>query len=107
MRNISDNSTYSKIIQLSGSSDPFSFVSVMNPFSEGLQFQVASDHGGMADAILIDPAGRTVRNKSFALIQGINQLVLDNTSQLANGIYFLRLQTGGSIIQTRVIKLPN
>jgi hypothetical protein len=104
MRNTSGKSVYSRSVQLAGSEDSFSFISIINPFSGSLVFEVAAGHGGMADAVLIDQAGRTVSKKSFAMAEGINRMVLDNTGQLATGIYFLRLQSAGSIIQRSVVK---
>jgi hypothetical protein len=105
MRNISGETNYSRAIQLDGSADSFSFISVLNPFNDKLVFEVVAGQGGRADAILIDQAGQTIVNRSFTLAAGINRLMLDNTGHLANGIYFLRLQNGSTILQTRVIKL--
>ena len=104
MRNVSGESRYSPTILLAASADSFFFVSVINPFSSTLQFEVAADHSGTAEAIVIDQSGKTVIKKTFTMAAGINRLVLDNTGQLASGIYFLRLQSGAAIIQKRVIK---
>jgi hypothetical protein len=106
MRNISEESKYSRTIQLAVWTDPFFFVSVSNPFTDRLVFDVAADHSGMAEAMLIDQSGKTVCKKTFAIAAGINSLALDNTGLLATSIYFLRLQSGGVIIQKSVIKKP-
>jgi hypothetical protein len=104
MRNISGESNYSRTIQLESNGNSFFFISAINPFNDRLVFEVDADRGGMADAVLIDPSGRTAGKKSFALTEGVNRLVLDNTGKLANGIYFLQVRTGGKIIQMKVIK---
>ena len=105
MRNISGESMYSRIIQFATSSDSFFFISIINPFSNTLEFEVAADHSGTADATLIDQSGRTVNKRSFAMAAGITRLTITNTGQLATGMYFLRLQSGGVVIQKSVIKI--
>jgi hypothetical protein len=107
MRNRDGHSQYSRTILLANSGDSFSLLSIINPFSGRLEFEVAAGQAGMADAILIDPSGKTVIKKSFVMAPGINSLVLDNTGQLAPGIYFLRLQSGKMMIQKSVIKLTH
>jgi hypothetical protein len=104
MRNISGASIYSRAILLAASADSFFFISVINPFSNELVFEVAADHNGSAEATLIDQSGRTVSKRAFTIAAGINRLALTKTEQLATGIYFLRLQSGAVIIQKRVIK---
>ncbi len=106
MRNISGESSYSRTILLAALTDSFFFISVINPFSSTLAFEVATDQCGTADATLIDQSGRTVNKRTFAMAAGINRLVITNTGQLGSGIYFLRLQSGAAIIQKRVIKEP-
>jgi hypothetical protein len=49
-------------------------------------------------------SGKAVRRKMFDISSGITRLSLENTSQLASGIYFLRVQSGGRVIQKRVLK---
>jgi hypothetical protein len=105
IRNNSGETVYSKIILLSETTDPFSFVTVINPFDNKLVFEVNSIQSGMANVILTDLLGRKVREKSFAIVAGVNRLVLENTGQFANGVYFLRLQISDKFIQTKVVKL--
>ncbi len=105
MRNAAGQTSYSRTIQLAAPSDSFSFISVINPFSSELLFDVATDHGGMADAILIDQSGKIIIQKAFPMAAGINRLSLDQTGRLATGMYFLRLQKGAVIIQKSVIKV--
>ncbi len=107
MRNSSGRTLYSRTIQLANTGVSFSLVSVINPFNGMLVADVAADHEGMADAILIDPSGKTVIKKTFVMASGINRLVLDNTGQLSSGVYFLRLQSEGVIVQRSVMKLPD
>jgi hypothetical protein len=106
MRNVSGEYSYSRTILLAASpADSFFFISVINPFSSTLEFDVAADHSGTADATLIDQSGRTVSKRTFVMAAGINRLVIPNTGQLASGIYFLRLQSGAVIIERSVMKV--
>ena len=107
MRNKINQSKYSRIIRLSVNSDIFSFVSVINPFNNKLGFEVFSDRNGRAYAELIDQFGKTVKRNSFELINGVNPLTFENTSVLPAGIYILRMQLAGTIIQKSVLKQNN
>jgi hypothetical protein len=104
MRNAPGNSKYSRIIQLSFTTETFSFVSVINPFGQQLVFEVASETDGKVMAELIDVWGKTIRKSSFNVTAGINRLFLDNTDDIATGIYILRVYTGNAAIQRRVLK---
>jgi len=105
MRNVAGASVYSRTILLAGSTDPFFFITVINPFSNSLELEVAADHSGIADATLIDQSGRTVIKRTFAIASGVNRLVMTNTGTLGAGVYFLRLQSGSVILQRSVIKV--
>jgi hypothetical protein len=104
MKNNLDQSRYSRTVQFSAIPDIFSFVFVINPFNKELVFEVSSDQNGTANVSLVDPSGKTVRQASFNLSTGINHLVLDHTGNLASGIYFLRVQSAGVVLQKKVIK---
>jgi trimeric autotransporter adhesin len=105
MKNVTGGSNNSRTILLAAAADTFFFVSVITPFSNSLEFEVAADRSGTADATLIDPSGRTVGKRTFAVTAGINRLVIPNTGRLAVGVYFLRLQSGVVILQRSVMKV--
>ncbi|MBI3139871.1 MAG: T9SS type A sorting domain-containing protein [Sphingobacteriales bacterium] len=104
MRNGQGQSIRSRIIRLSASDALLSFVSVINPFSGELQFEVAAEQNGKAEAELIDASGKTVRAKTFDLYGGVNHLQFEYTAVLAPGMYFLRVRTPDSAIQKAVLK---
>lgn len=104
MKNAAGQSTYSRTIQLSIDPSPLSFLSVINPFGNELSFEISTEHNGKAEVDLIDAAGKTVRKTSFEVISGVNRLSIENTDLLSVGIYFLRVNVAGNIIQKRVIK---
>jgi trimeric autotransporter adhesin len=104
MQNDIGRSRYTRIIMLSGEPDPLSFVSVINPFTNQLIFDVSSEKNGKADAELINLSGQVVRRSSFYIINGVNRLSFDNTAEIATGVYFLRVQSDGMIIEKTVLK---
>jgi hypothetical protein len=67
MRNVAGASSYSRTILLAASADPFFFITVINPFSNSLELEVAADHSGTTEATLIDQSGRTVNKRIFAV----------------------------------------
>lgn len=107
MRNVSGKSIYSRTIQLSPGAGSLSFVTVINPFNSRLEFSVTANNENRVEAVLIEQSGKTIIQKTFVLSSGINSLALDNTGQLSSGVYYLRLQSGGNIIQKTVMKLPD
>lgn len=104
MKNNAGRSTYSRTIQLNAGKDMLSFISVINPFNELLTFDITNPMTAKAEAHLIDQSGKTVKKLSAEIAEGVNKLVIDNTTLLPGGIYYLRVSVGGSTIQKRVIK---
>ncbi len=104
MRNDRGQNKSSRTLQLSILPNVFSFVSVINPFSNQLSFEVSSDKSGKAEADLIDQLGKVVKKMSFDIPAGISNLSIDNTGGLSTGIYILRIQMAGNNIQKRVMK---
>lgn len=103
MRN-NNQSVYSRTIQVSNIADHCSFVSVINPFKYTLDFELSATAQERAATMLIDQAGRIVKQKSFLLSNGINNLSIENTEELQPGIYYLRVVAGGTILQKKVMK---
>lgn len=104
MMNARGQSKYTKIIQLMTTPEPLAFISVINPFSNQLIFDVSSEKTRQVVAELIDPSGKTIRRNTYQLTNGINRLVMDNTQQLPASIYFLRIVSEKDAIQKTVLK---
>jgi hypothetical protein len=56
-------------------------------------------------AELISLQGNVVKKKEFNLNTGVNRLSIDNTDVLLAGIYILRAEFNGKIIQRKVVRL--
>lgn len=105
MRNTGGQSVLSRTVVLTGSEyDRLAFVSVINPFSNELYFEISSSEPGKAETELMDALGKTILRKSFDVTDGVNRLVLGRTEGIASGLYYLRVLSGGSVIQRRVVK---
>jgi hypothetical protein len=107
MKNNAGRNVYSRIILLSAAKAVFDFISVINPFSNTLYFDIEADHNGPASAELIDATGKIVKRRSFDLYTGVNSLSLAETGTLGTGIYFLRVHFDNRVIQKRVLKQFN
>lgn len=104
MKNANSRSVYSRTIQLSGKTEALDFLSVINPFSQALVFEVIAEQGGRTELELYNATGKLVKKTEQEIAKGISRLRLDDTSPLSAGVYFLRVKQGGHIIQKRVVK---
>jgi hypothetical protein len=107
IKNYLSQSRHSRTIRLGSGPDIFSFITVINPFGNELSFEVTSPVNGKAEAELIDVAGKTIQRTYFDLTAGISSLVVENTTRIPAGIYFLRVRSGDTFIQKRVLKQPD
>lgn len=104
MRTADNRASFSRIVRLSAGDKSFSFVSVINPFNNALQFDISSGKAGMAKAELIDQFGNPVKSKSLDIHEGITQFSFENTNTLAAAMYILKVQMGEMIIYKKVLK---
>ena len=104
VRSVYGQVSYSKIVQLLGVSQLFTFTSVVNPFNNSLAFDITSSKIGVAKAELIDQLGNTVKRKSLDIREGSSRFDFENTGSLAAGVYILKIQMGEAIIYRKVVK---
>lgn len=95
----------SRVVSILQNTDTFSILSVINPFSKNLSFDISSGHNGKANMELVNQLGRIVRKNSFNINTGINHLDVNNTDLLPVGFYVLRIQLGESVLTEKVLKL--
>lgn len=94
---------YSKIILLSSKLE-FSIRNLVNPFSSQITFDLVSPEKDRANIQLIDLYGRTVKQQTMNITNGLNEITIPNLSNLSSGVYALRIQIGERIITRQVIK---
>ncbi len=104
MRGTDSKPVYSKTLSFSAQPGSLSFVSLINPFSAQLQFEISLPGAGRTCTELIDPTGRSLRKNYFDLPGGVSRLQIPRTEILPAGLYFLRVESGGHAIQRTVVK---
>jgi hypothetical protein len=95
---------YSRIVQLNGKMQESMVVTVINPFDQKLRFELATSLNGKADIDLINLQGKVVKRKEFNINNGSNSIAIDNTDILPAGIYILRIEFNGRIVQRKITK---
>jgi trimeric autotransporter adhesin len=103
LKNSSEQFAYTRTIQLSSHPTKFS-LSVINPFNQQLRFDVMAVRAARADVELVDASGQVRRRTCFELLPGTNRLSFMNTDDLSTGIYILRIQSEGVVLQKTVLK---
>ena len=75
-----------------------------NPFDQKINFNVTAPDNGRADVDLINLQGEVMKRRKVDLDNGVNSIVIDNTDLLPAGIYILRIQFNGTIVQRKITK---
>ncbi len=96
---------YSGIILLSGTTNEFSFVSVVNPFKQTLNFEIASATKEMITVTLIDLSGKVLLNKSLIVNDGVNAFELPVPAYLPSGNFILNISNSERSLKKNVMKL--
>lgn len=104
MRTVDNRSLYSRILQLPADAEAFTFGSVVNPFTNTLYFDLSAVKAGKVNAELVDQFGKPVRRKTLDIREGINQFFFDNTNNLPNGLYILKVEMDGATLVRKVMK---
>jgi hypothetical protein len=92
---------------LSVSDAPYEILTVVNPFSNKLSFDLSMPQNSQATIILSDQHGRTVKLIRQQVLKGTNQLEIDNLAAIPGGTYILQVVTSSGIKSKRVIKAGN
>jgi len=95
---------YSSILKLNGMIQKSIAVNVRNPFDQRIHFNVTAPDNGRANVDLINLQGTVMRRREVNLDNGVNSVVIDNTDLLPAGIYILRIQFNGTIVQRKITK---
>ncbi len=107
MKNDRFQSVYSRILSLSRDPGKLTFVSVINPFSELISFEICTVQPGRVEVELVDAMGRIILRKNFDTPDGVSRLQMDNCGFIAAGTYNLRVRSGSEVIRKRIVKQYN
>lgn len=93
----------SRIVRLSINQKDFE-IKVPNPFTSELNAEITATQPQLVYLQLIDNSGKIVSRQQFAVLNGVNQLQMGNTTSLAKGLYTLQVQYGNAAINKKVLK---
>lgn len=73
-----------------------------NPVNTFANLSFKSNASGTATVTITNQLGNTVLNKKLLVTEGLNRSKLD-VSNLANGLYYIKLQNGSTVQMTRIV----
>ena len=101
-KDVNDNK-YSKTIVIYNNNAPFR-ISTINPFKNNLKIEINVPSDGQMEINLFDMYGKIVSKKSLQAPKGNSKVDMDDISKLASGMYILRVQFNGELIQNKLFK---
>ena len=94
---------YSKIVSVYNTTTPFS-INVVNPFTNRIKINAFLPSEGVVELNLFDIFGNILKKKTIELRKGNSDIILDDLGPLADGLYLLRANFDGNVIQTKLMK---
>lgn len=75
-----------------------------NPFTSELAVKVSSSAKAEATAQLFDIQGRLISSNQYQVSEGENILMIHSTDEIPNGVYFLKIAFGETVLTKKVVK---
>ena len=75
-----------------------------NPFSSYFELNFYAEKNTNGQMSVVDMTGRTVYSNIYRIEQGVNNIRISELSNVPAGIYFLRLESGSSVITTKLFR---
>ncbi|RYY56688.1 MAG: T9SS type A sorting domain-containing protein [Chitinophagaceae bacterium] len=99
------SSKYSRIIQLDNQlAGTMEMLNLVNPFNASVDFEVRSPKETLAEILLTDMYGKTVKKITRVISRGVTPVSLDETASLPAGTYFITVKSNGTGITHKVVK---
>lgn len=95
--------TYSHVASVNLQSSAPRLISI-NPFLNKIDLEINSTRKLIASFSLYDTYGRMVNRQIASIVRGNNRLVIDGVGHLQPGVYILKANLGGTIVQQKLIK---
>ena len=95
---------YSKVIQLIGDMAGLQIESLINPFKSQIKFDLISGVDGLVYVQVLDQYQHTLKSAAYNLVKGKNNIAITNTDNLPAGFYILRISSGSTVINKKIIK---
>lgn len=75
-----------------------------NPFSSSLSIAFTAEKAAMLNLSMADMTGRIVFSRSYTAVKGSNMIKMDEAGEIPSGIYFIRMESEGAVLNAKVIK---
>jgi len=95
---------YSRIIQLGAGQNEFSLTRITVPFSNRISFDLSSSREGNAQVQLLNANGQVINSQTLFVHSGLDRYDVRNLDTIAPGIYYLRIEMNGQILNKKVLK---
>ena len=95
---------YSKVIQLIDNSAGLEIKSLINPFTSHVRFDLVSGKEGLVKVDILDQYSHTLKSQTQNIYKGLNPVTISNTDNLPAGVYILRVTSGNTTINRKIIK---
>jgi hypothetical protein len=90
---------------LNTSDGSYGIISVVNPFSDILSFNLNSPQKTTATIVISDTYGKTVRSSKQLLVKGFNEVKVSELGSLAGGTYVLQVITSDGTTARKILKV--
>jgi trimeric autotransporter adhesin len=104
IKNNQNKFIYSRVVVLTQGANEFAFGTVINPFTDNINFEINYNKTGKAEAALIGSSGNLLKKLNYTLSQGVNSLTVTETGLLPAGIYILKVSVNGETITKTLLK---
>lgn len=100
-----DAKKISKVVLLSVKDISFEIVSIANPFSDRVLFEVTTPNNIVANIIITDAYGKIVKQLKQTLQRGVNSVQINDLNNLAGGNYYLQISSSQFVQSKKLIKI--
>ena len=95
---------YSRVIQLKNSIDEFSVTNLTNYFESAVLFDVSTTKDSKIDVSILNASGNLIKQQSFTVYNGANNIVVQNLNSLTPGLYILQVRNKEQFVNEKIIK---
>jgi subtilisin family serine protease len=75
-----------------------------NPFNSSLSIEFTAEKAAMLNLSMADMTGRIVFSRSYPAVKGSNMIKMDEAGEIPSGIYFIRMESEGAVLNAKVIR---
>lgn len=94
---------YSRVVIVVQTDHELELQVLSNPFQDRVLAEIISDKQRAVQVQLIDITGRVIKEMKQGLVAGVNQVYLDVNGISSAGVYILKVQYDGKLIQKKLV----